>query len=67
MWVRALLCCVLLSPLFLLAPITAEPPTSEPQEPKVPPTYKSPLGVAVDEQGEIAYIALHTAGQRRGR
>ena len=26
------------------------------------PTYKSPLGLVVDEKGERAYVALHTAG-----
>jgi YVTN family beta-propeller protein len=59
MWVRALLCCAALSPAFFLAPTTtAEPPAA----PKARPTYKSPLGVAVDEKGEKAYVALHTAG-----
>src|SRR5262249_5778695 len=59
MRVRALVCCVLVSPAFLLAPATtAEPPAT----PKTRPAYKSPLGVAVDEKGERAYVALHTAG-----
>jgi YVTN family beta-propeller protein len=50
---------VVLAPAFFLAPTTtAEPPTS----PKPRPTYKSPLGVAVDEKGERAYVALYTAG-----
>jgi YVTN family beta-propeller protein len=59
MWVRALLCGAALSPaVFLVPTTTAEPPA----EPKARPTYKSPLGVAVDEKGEKAYVALHTAG-----
>jgi YVTN family beta-propeller protein len=55
MWVRALLCGAVLLPTFFLVPTTTA-------EPNARPTYKSPLGVAVDEKGEKAYVALHTAG-----
>jgi YVTN family beta-propeller protein len=58
MWVRALLFGAALSPAFFLWPPAAEPQA----EPKPRPTYKSPLGIAVDEKGEKAYVALHTAG-----
>ena len=30
--------------------------------PSFRPRYKSPLGLAVDPKGQLAYVALHTAG-----
>jgi YVTN family beta-propeller protein len=49
--------CVALVPLIWLGLGTP----SWPREDR-PSRYKSPLGLAVDEQGKRAYVALHTAG-----
>jgi YVTN family beta-propeller protein len=46
--------------LFLGSPLLPTP--AEPPAPEGRPRYKSPLGLAVDEKGERAYVALHTAG-----
>ena len=35
--------------------VTADPPAER-------PTYKSPLGLALSDDGRFAYVALHTAG-----
>src|SRR5262245_55940600 len=44
-------------------PSFVQPRPSTPQTPPVArPQYKSPLGVAVDQDGARAYVALHTAG-----
>jgi YVTN family beta-propeller protein len=55
---RTALCLgITLAALILAArPIPAEPRTAPRQQ------YKSPLGLAVDEKGERAYVALPTAG-----
>jgi len=55
----------LLPAVFLLLPLTTSNPPSRgdaPAEPQARPSYKSPLGIAVDGEGKRAYVALHTAG-----
>src|SRR5262245_18066473 len=49
-------------PLALLLCLPWAPAESEPQPPPQGPRYKGPLGLAVDQEGRIAYVALHTAG-----
>src|SRR6266498_3708580 len=55
---RFLFSCGVLAAVGLLLPrVPAAPPVPPPR-----PPYKNPLGLAVDEKGERAYVALHTAG-----
>src|SRR5690348_14761084 len=52
-----LLGCVGLLPLVWLGARAPGQPQEDPR-----PRYRSPLGLAVDEHGRRAYVALHTAG-----
>jgi DNA-binding beta-propeller fold protein YncE/mono/diheme cytochrome c family protein len=60
---RLLRVACLLPLLLTLAPTPARPRATEPRPLPERPVYKSPLGVAVDQTGERAYVALSTAGK----
>jgi YVTN family beta-propeller protein len=54
------LLCSLSLPLLLLVSAWQLSPAQPTPESR--PSFKSPLGLAVDQTGEMAYVALHTAG-----